>query len=137
MATLLKSGARKPLALGNVTVSFGMSCDVNNGEDGVTFSMNGADDKRYRLVVTNAELDNAIATRQRFGVRAEWKVSEKVDPIVKNEIAQDDRKGLDDEARYKKALIYAFELLRTHMPPTEQAQNITLGYIAAVVGHTR
>ncbi|WLJ71216.1 hypothetical protein [Sphingomonas phage Birtae] len=64
MATLRKSGGRKPIATGKVSTSYGMRLDINEGARGVSLSMHGDnDDRSYTLSLTDEELDRIVAYR--------------------------------------------------------------------------
>lgn len=132
MAHLSKDRARKPLATGKVTLSYGMNCDKNNGTHGIGFRMHNEDGNAYTLQITNDELDKAILLRQQFGEHHEANFSTEALNTSHFELVKDDRNNMPIETQTAKALDMALTLLRTFMPPTEQDRNATLAYVVAV-----
>lgn len=132
MGTFTKSGARKPLAAGKIGVSYGMRFDINEGQNGVTFGMEGADGKRYSCHVTNAELDSAILTRQMFAPQHDLRFDDAALELAKSEREKDERGNVVGLDQAMKALDMAYTMLRTFVPGTEQDRNGTLAYIASV-----
>lgn len=65
MATLLRTRARKPLAEGRLSLSYGMRAEVHEGDDGMFVSIIGDGDKVYTFAITNDELDRIIIFRDR------------------------------------------------------------------------
>lgn len=135
MAQLRKDRARKPLADGLATLSYGMRCDANDGANGITFRM--FEDKAmynnaYSFQITNAELDAAILLRQTFGQQHEVAFDDKALYLANKEIEKDERDGKIGLDQAMKALEMAYAMLRTFVPAIEQDRNGTLAYIASV-----
>lgn len=132
MAQFRRDRARKPLADGKATLSYGMRADVNNGAYGVTFRMFEGDNA-YSLQITNKELDEAILLRQTFGEQHEVNFTDAALDTAKAEREKDERNGTVGLEQAMKALDMAYTMLRTFVPATEQDRNATLAYIASVV----
>lgn len=68
MATLMKRGGRKPLAIGKIDLSYGSRYDVNDGAYGVQVSVVNAEPcgHRYSLHLTNEEIDEIVRLRDEF-----------------------------------------------------------------------
>jgi len=66
MATLLRHGARKPLATRGPNFGYGMRHEIHNGEYGATITVHdGEEGPTYTLHLTNDEIDRLVAQRNR------------------------------------------------------------------------
>jgi len=66
MASLIKRGGRKPLAVGPIQTSYGMRCDVNDGRYGVQVIVATLEGPSYSLHLTNDEINAIVTMRDRF-----------------------------------------------------------------------
>lgn len=66
MATVFKSGSRKPLATGKLQLSYGMRYDINEGVYGISIILFSKDYRLYTFYLTDDELDATVAFRDQI-----------------------------------------------------------------------